>query len=155
MASNNRKNMGKGDYKTRLYRIWANMKQRCTNPNNTHYSYYGGRGIGVCKEWLNSFRQFKEWALCNGYEDDLTLDRIDGNGSYTPKNCRWVTRKSQQNNVSSNRLVEIDGETHNVTEWATLTGISSNTLTKRLNSGIVGKMLISPVDRRYSRNGGK
>ena len=147
-----KKNMGMPDYKTRLYRIWANMKQRCTNPNNTHYSYYGGKGVKVCREWLCSFESFKEWAVNNGYQEYLTLDRIDGEGDYTPQNCRWVTRKIQQNNVSRNRIIVIDGVSHNVTEWATITGISPNTLTKRINSGLTGRMLISPVDGRYSRN---
>lgn len=82
----------------RLNRIWKNMKTRCYNPNSNNYKYWGARGITICNEWKNSFEKFMEWALANGYEDNLTIDRIDVNGNYEPQNCRWVTMKIQNNN---------------------------------------------------------
>jgi len=82
----------------RLYNIWTNMKQRCTNPNNSDFKNYGGRGIEVCNEWRDSFENFCLWALDNGYGSDLTIDRIDNNGNYEPSNCRWVTMLIQRHN---------------------------------------------------------
>lgn len=85
---------GKG---TRLYNIWKNVRQRCRNPKATDFKLYGGRGITICDEW-EDFGTFREWALQNGYTDELTLDRIDPNGNYCPANCRWATWAEQRHN---------------------------------------------------------
>lgn len=83
---------------SRLYRIWHNMISRCSLTSVPCYPYYGGRGIAVCTEWKESFEAFNEWSLHNGYDDSLTLDRINNDGNYSPDNCRWVTMKEQCKN---------------------------------------------------------
>lgn len=102
---------------TRIYKIWANMKSRCSNPNTPAYGRYGGRGISLCEEW-ESFEHFYEWAVANGYSDDLTIDRIDNDGNYCPENCRWITQKEQCNNKRNNHLLTHNGETLTISEWA-------------------------------------
>lgn len=94
--------------RNRLRTIWYNMMQRCYNKSNQKYPRYGGRNITVCKEWEN-FNNFKEWSLSNGYDIQLTIDRIDNDGNYCPENCRWVSNKIQANNKSSNIIVAYKG----------------------------------------------
>jgi hypothetical protein len=94
-----------GKHNKRLYSIWINMKTRCYNPNVKGYKDYGGRGISICEEWRNSFKTFYEWAVGNGYADDLTIDRKDVNGNYTPENCRWIGLIEQANNKRTNILI--------------------------------------------------
>lgn len=105
---------------TRIYYIWYNMCNRCNRENNYEFSNYGDRGIKICVEWLgeNGFVNFAEWAMKNGYEDDLTLDRIDNNMGYSPDNCRWVDKYVQANNKRNNRFIKINGEVGTVANMA-------------------------------------
>lgn len=116
----------------RLYIIWRAMRERCRREKNKRYKNYGGRGIRVCEEW-NDYITFKKWALANGYNDGLTIDRIDNDGNYEPSNCRWVDRASQANNKSNNHLITHNGETHTAMEWSRITGIPYRTILSRIN----------------------
>ena len=128
-----------GGEKTRLYKIWHNMKTRCFNPNSHAFQDYGGRGITVCEEWRDNFASFRDWAFENGYDENaerglFTLDRIDNNGPYSPENCRWESSKAQANNRRSNHLITCRGETHTLSEWSDITGIPYPVLRNRLNA---------------------
>ena len=91
-------NLKHGGTGTRLYRIWCGMKSRCECEHATGYQYYGARGIKVCDEWRDDFQSFEEWASKSGYEENLSIDRIDTDGDYSPKNCRWATASEQNSN---------------------------------------------------------
>ena len=99
-----------GMKKTRLYRIYQGMKGRVTSPSNKYWDKYGGRGISLCDEWKKGFEPFRDWALANGYTDELTLDRIDNDGNYEPSNCRWVSYKVQENNRRNTVYCIYEGE---------------------------------------------
>lgn len=118
-----------------LYGVWCAMKSRCINVNDAHYEDYGGRGIYVCDEWIDNYDSFREWSVYNGYGKNLTIDRIDNNAEYSPSNCRWVNRKQQANNRRNNHKITFNGETHNITEWASVIGINPKTLFNRIYSG--------------------
>lgn len=120
--------------KTRIYRIWQAMKSRCYNPNHKHYYDYGGRGIEVCPEWLNSSLSFINWSYDTGYNDNLSIDRIDTNGNYCPENCRWVDCKTQSNNKRTSHFITFNGKTQTIGQWSDELGINYNTLENRLKN---------------------
>lgn len=122
-----------GDSRTRLYGIWNGMKSRCYYPKNNRYHRYGARGITVCDEWKDDFAAFRDWALDNGYRDDLTIDRIDNDKGYYPDNCRWVTLKKQANNSPKNRKLAYMGKEQTISQWAEELGMDPHTLSARLD----------------------
>ena len=103
--------------KTRLYREWASIKRRCYTVTDNNYKNYGKRGIGMCDEWKNSFESFMEWALQNGYSDDLTIERINVNGDYCPENCLFIPHNQQASNRRSSYSITYENKTQNLTEW--------------------------------------
>ena len=119
-------------WQSKLYNRWHLIKNRCYNKNYNRYKDYGGRGIRVCDEWKNDFKTFYDWAINNGYNDKLTLDRIDVNGNYEPENCRWITNLEQQHNKRNNKLLTYNGETKCIAEWAKFTGLTHTILTNRI-----------------------
>ena len=118
-------------YHTKLHGVWNGMKQRCSNPNNNSYKNYGGRGITVCDEW-QEFLPFYNWCMANGYEEGLTLDRIDNSIGYRPDNCRFVDRLVQANNNRRNILITAFGKTMTLPEWSREMNIKQNTIYRRL-----------------------
>lgn len=118
----------------RLYTIWKSMRERCTNPKQNRYKCYGEKGVTICDEW-NDYLAFRNWALSNGYRDDLSIDRIDVSGNYEPSNCRWSTIKEQANNKTNNRILTLDNESHTLAEWSDISGISTSCLWARLKRG--------------------
>lgn len=116
---------------TRLYNIWDSMKQRCYNVNSTAYKDYGERGIAVCSEWRNDFQTFYDWSIENGYNDTLTIDRVDVNGNYEPSNCRWVDIITQNNNRRNNVYLTYNGKTQTIKEWSKELNVNINTLYTR------------------------
>lgn len=121
--------------KTRLYRIWKDMRRRTVNPKRQNYHRYGGRGIKVCNEWFENYQAFKEWAYLNGYKDTLSIDRIDNDGDYCPDNCRWVDKTEQARNRTNTMYYTHNGVTKTVAEWSEITGIPYTTIVRRIKSG--------------------
>lgn len=125
------KHNGKKEY-PRLYRIWKGMRQRCNNPSSAAYKDYGGRGISICEEWEEGFVNFRDWALANGYQDNLTIDRIDPDGNYCPENCHWITRKQQNDNKRDTIKFSHNGEFLTLSEWSKKYNINYQTLYDRI-----------------------
>lgn len=136
---------GKVYYTKPWYNSWKCMKSRCYREKDPSYKYYGARGIKVCDEWHNILN-FEKWVDENPYFDGATIDRIDTNGNYEPSNCRWATMFEQDKNRRNSILIEHNGETHNITEWAKITGINRSTLKNRYWRGVRGEKLFERRD---------
>jgi hypothetical protein len=117
-TGSNNPNYKDGRRKTRIYRIWITMIQRCHNQNNWQFKNYGARGISVCDEWRESFIRFREWAFANGYAPDLEIDRQENDGPYAAWNCRWATKKQNCRNTRRNVIVHAFGEQKTVADWS-------------------------------------
>ncbi|MCA4764682.1 hypothetical protein H8Z65_14130 [Mycobacterium avium subsp. hominissuis] len=128
-------NISHGQSKTRLYGIWNGMKQRCFNKNSKNYEHYGNRGITVCEEWKNSFEHFKQWSLNNGYNENLSLERINNNQGYYPENCKWATVKQQGSNRRTNININRNGVTRTLKEWCEIEKVPYLKTYKRLKRG--------------------
>ena len=128
-----KKHKGLSCFEERLYSIWYDIYRRCYVKTRRSYKDYGGRGIKICDEWLNSFESFVLWAKNNGYASDLTIDRIDNNGNYCPENCRWVDRIVQANNKTSNHYLTYKGKTQSMMNWSRELNINYSTLRNRIN----------------------
>lgn len=135
---------------TRLYNIWTGMKQRCHNSKSPKYHIYGNRGIVVCDEWKSSFEKFYNWAIEHGYENNLTIDRIDNNGDYEPNNCRWITCKGQANNVRKNLIYNYNGQYKTLKQLSEEYKINYGTLYSRVirEKWGIDKALNTPLKRR-------
>ncbi|ULF48725.1 hypothetical protein [Bacillus phage BillyBob] len=149
---------------SRLYTIYRNMKQRCHNPKHTSYETYGAKGIEVCLEWRNSPTVFMEWALANGYNDELTIDRVDSTKGYAPDNCRWITLSENSRRAGLGRkrpdggkkpkLVTYNGKSQSLKDWASELGVSYQALHARVsrNGGSIEKAF-AVADNKLEFNG--
>lgn len=138
--------IARGFSATRLYRIWVNMHNRCYNEKHDSFQWYGKKGVTICNEWHN-FIPFREWALSNGYNDKLSIDRISSAGNYEPKNCRWKTQKEQMNNVSSNHIIEHQGIKYTMAEFSDNHGLNYWTVNNRIRAGWSLKRIIETPER--------
>lgn len=138
----------------RIYRIYYAMKERCYNQNNHKYNIYGNRGITICDEWLNDFQSFYKWSIENGYNENLTIDRIDNNKGYEPSNCRWVSVKVQSRNKSSNKIYEINGVKKTFIEWCEFYNVPRHLPYNRIRKGwnIIEALTTPPLKKYKSRN---
>lgn len=137
-----------GESKTRLYGIWKGMRNRCYNPNVRSYKDYGGRGIVVCQEW-QEYEGFRKWALENGYDDTLTIERKNCDGNYEPTNCEWIPLPEQGKNTRKNRYIEYDGKRMTLTEWSRYLGGGPNLVTTRLQRGWTEEAAVStPISKK-------
>lgn len=122
---------------TRLHYVWCGIRNRCYGVNTPEYKLYGGRGISMCDEWKDDFMAFHDWAIANGYDEtaprgQCTVDRIDVNGNYEPRNCRIVTQMEQMQNTRKNHFITYQGETLTIAEWSRRTGIRQEKIRNRI-----------------------
>ena len=137
-----------GLWYNRIYKIWKSMHYRCKDGNKEEYKHYAGRGIAVCAEW-DDFDAFYKWAISNGYDDKLTIDRIDVNKGYSPENCRWVTQKIQTNNKRNNVRLEYQGKVKTMAQWSEELGISYKVLKDRVTrKGMLVEEVVNELKQR-------
>lgn len=140
-----------GMTKTRIYKIYRGMISRCYSKSNPHYDLWGGRGIKICDEWLgeHGFENFMEWSMNNGYENGLSIDRIDNNGNYEPLNCRWTTWIVQANNTRKNIYVTYKGKTQSLPDWCRELGLEYNMIYLRYKRGWDTEKMFNQPKRKW------
>lgn len=136
--------------KTKLYRTWTAIKQRCYNIKCETYVHYGGRGIKMCNDWLDDFSVFYRWCVNNKWEEGLQIDRINNNGDYEPSNCRLVGYKENSRNKRSNINITINGVTKVLTDWCIEYNIKYAMVNKRLKRGWIIERALSEKSERDS-----
>lgn len=134
----------------RIQRIYQGLLNRCYNEKSKSYRWYGAKGIKVCKEWLDNPLEFEQWALSNGYKDNLTIDRKNSNKDYCPKNCRWVTNIENSKYKLTTKILEVDGIEHTGREWGNLLNLGTNTINKMLREH--PKEIVQEFIRRRKKN---
>lgn len=141
-----------GHYESRLYTIYTNMKTRCYNCNASEFYVYGGKGVRICEEWLGEkgFENFYNWALANGYDKTLSIDRVDNDKGYSPDNCRWATRTQQARNKTNNRKLYYKGKMYCLSEALLLSKVKTKeTITRRLKKGWTVEQAIETPSKTY------
>lgn len=114
----------------RIRNIFNSIKGRCFDEKNKAYRWYGAKGICICNEWMRNPKSFENWALANGYNDNLTIDRIDENKNYSPNNCKWISLEDNAKYKSTTSLINVDGEIHTGKDWAKVLGLGVNIINK-------------------------
>lgn len=147
-GNNRRKHGGCG---TRLYRIWKAMHRRCYNPNTADYKNY--RNISVCDDWLHDFARFRDWALDNGYDDSLSIDRIDPLGDYCPDNCRWANDIVQANNKTTTRKVTVCGKEYILADACKKFGVRKSMFYQRIKKGMSEEEAFLIPNKRRRKHG--
>jgi hypothetical protein len=135
---------------TKLHSVWNSMKQRCLNENNIQYIDYGERGITICEEWKNDFELFYNWSISNGYEEGLSIDRINNDKGYYPDNCRWTNELVQANNTRSNHYLTFGSETKTIAEWGRELNLPAKIISDRITKQgwSIEKALTTPIQKR-------
>lgn len=142
---------------SKLYGVWMNIKARCYSPKADSFENYGKRGIQVCEEWRKDFKSFYDWAINSGYKEDVrgkyTIERINVDGNYCPKNCTWISITEQEQNKRNSVRITYKNETKSLKEWAKTTGIKEVTLRSRYGRGwSVERVLTEPLHRQTHQN---
>ena len=143
----------------KLKSVFYDMVSRCYNKNNKGYKWYGAKGVKVCDEWLNNPKAFDEWALNSGYQEGLTIDRIDSDKDYSPENCRWLTLEENSRRAGNVNWITVNGETLTGKQWAYKLGIGTNTINKLLKkhglektTQLIEAMLLNPSLKQQQDN---
>lgn len=149
--ADNKRNYRHGLWASRIYRIYYHMRDRCYNRKSVSYPYYGGRGIAISPEW-DTFEKFYVWAIENGYNYGMTIDRINVFGNYEPGNCRWIPLEAQAENTTRSHTITIGSISKTINEWAEETGLSRSTILSRLQRGWSPEDAVMKSKGRYNGN---